>query len=545
MLSSAQKASLIGLVIATVLCSQAASSDARSDRTLRAATGVLRDAIASNRIPQDVINRSRCIVILPRVGDAHLRGVATCRTGYGWSAPAFVTLSGGKLGTQFSAQSSDAILFILSDRAADLLLKLDQRRAINVGAPAEGSEAISNSDVQSYTRTPGAFSGVDVSGTNVALDRDLTKDFYGRAVDSRSLLTGYVPAPPGPASEFLEALRALQKPTPKQEANYQTVKLFYVTDRRQKNDASPFQYSSDRSSDAAMHFGTALVSIPLTHKKGELETASLFRLEFRNDPEKHVTLLNVIQQAQSDFLRDVRERVKSDPSKEILIFIHGYNVTFEDAARRLGQITRDLAFPGAPILYSWPSQGTYWGYEADEATVEWSIPHFKTFLENIAQQSGASVVHVIAHSMGNRLLVGALNSLAIEHKTLRPTLQQVVLAAPDIDSGVFRQLADAVSKTGSHFTIYESSSDEALKASHKLHDYTRLGDSQPNVQIVSPYDTVDATRVDTGLLGHSYFAENKSILSDIFYLIQGKPPAERFGLQRKSFGSQVYWMVEP
>jgi len=327
--------------------------------------------------------------------------------------------------------------------------------------------------------------------------------------------------------------------------NYQTVKIFYVTDRQQASNTEPFQYSSKRSTDGEPHFGTAFASIPRDHRMGELETASLLRLEFRNDPQKHVALLNVVQETQGDFLREVRDRLKNDPAKEVLIFVHGYNVTFEDGARQLAQITYDLGFPGAPILYSWPSKGSYFGYAADEATIEWCIPHFKTFLETLAKESGASVIHVIAHSMGNRLLVGALDSLATEHKTLSPTLRQVVLAAPDIDSGVFRQIATAVAQTGSHFTIYESSADKALKASHRLHDYLRLGDSQPSVQIISPYDTIDATRADTGFLGHSYFADSKSILGDIFYLIRDKPPTERFGIEPKTLGKQVYWAVKP
>jgi esterase/lipase superfamily enzyme len=320
--------------------------------------------------------------------------------------------------------------------------------------------------------------------------------------------------------------------------------VFYATDRKQKSNSEPFQYASTRSPKGELHFGTAIVSIPRGHKLGAFETASFLRFEFRNDPEKHIALLNVVQQTHSKFLQDIQERVRNDPAKQVLIFVHGYDVTFEDATRRLGQITCDLGFPGAPILYSWPSKGTYLGYSSDESTVEWSTPHFKAFLESIGQETGASVIHVIAHSMGNRLLVGALNSMATEHKTLRPTLQQVVLAAPDIDSGVFEKIAAAVSETGSHFTIYESSTDDALKASHLLHQYVRLGDSRPEVQIVSQYDTVDATDVDTGFLGHSYFAENKTILSDIFYLIRGKLPSERFGVERKTKGDKVYWTVK-
>jgi esterase/lipase superfamily enzyme/lipid-binding SYLF domain-containing protein len=548
-----------------ILC-WAGSARENATQRLENATNMLREIMETpdKGIPEEVLERARCIVVVPHrakgsfifEGKGGGEGVATCRTADGWSAPAFITISGGSWGLQIGVEAVDMIMIIQNEKGKQKLLASD----VHVGADASaaagpvgrhaeaGTDWKGDTEILTYSRAKGTFAGLTLEGASIRQDDDSRHAIYGRKVTAQSVLNGQVAVPAGTAIEFLNTVNRLTqglasvKPPP--ENNYQIVRVFYATDRKQENNSEPFQYASTRSPNGELHFGTAVVSIPRDHKMGALESASFLRFEFRNDPEKHIALLNVAQQTHSKFLQDIQERVRNDPAKQVLIFVHGYNVTFEDAARRLGQITYDLGFPGAPILYSWPSKGTYLGYSADEATVEWSTPHFKAFLENVCQQTGASVIHVIAHSMGNRLLVGALSAMAAEHKTLRPTLQQVVLAAPDIDSGVFEQLAAAVSGTGSHFTIYESSTDDALKASHLLHNYVRLGDSRPDVQIVALYDTVDATDVDTGFLGHSYFPENKSILADIFYLIRGKLPSERFGVERKTKGDRVYWAVK-
>src|SRR5439155_20187668 len=134
--------------------------------------------------------------------------------------------------------------------------------------------------------------------------------------------------------------------------------------------------------------------------------------EFRSDPSLHVVLLSVDRAHEDEFFRDLTTTVRSSTGKQAFVFIHGYANTFEDAASRTAQIAYDLGFDGAPILYSWPSTGTVTGYPADEATVEWTAPHLKEFLEKVASQTHATTVHLIAHSMGSRALVSALCGVA-------------------------------------------------------------------------------------------------------------------------------------
>ena len=95
--------------------------------------------------------------------------------------------------------------------------------------------------------------------------------------------------------------------------------------------------------------------------------------------------------------------------------MHGYNVTFADAARRTAQIAYDLGFDGAPVFYSWPSRAGFAAYEVDRENAEWSQVDLKNFLGQFAERSQADNIFLIAHSMGSRVLTGALEDLLVEY----------------------------------------------------------------------------------------------------------------------------------
>lgn len=331
---------------------------------------------------------------------------------------------------------------------------------------------------------------------------------------------------------------------PRAPKNYATVRVFYATDRRPSGSREPtYFFGGQRAIDEIMSYGFCQVSIPRDHRMGVLEAPSVLKLEFRENPEKHVVLLSVTERSYDGFFTALSKRVVRSKGKEAFVFIHGYDVTFEDAVRRTAQLSYDLAFDGAPILYSWPSQGCVSCYSADEATVEWTTPHLKKFLEDVAAKSQATTVHLIAHSMGNRALARAVHSIATEQRTSpHPRFQQIVLAAPDVDLGVFKQLAEAMKKASNHITLYFSSADKALGLSKWIHIYPRAG----AFSVIPGVDTIDVSALDTGLISHSYFGENKSVISDIFRILKfGKPPNQRCGIVPKLLGSEQYWAFEP
>ena len=327
--------------------------------------------------------------------------------------------------------------------------------------------------------------------------------------------------------------------------SFAVVRVLYATDRDLKSATKPADmFGHDR---AKISYGYCDVSIPRDHRMGELESPSIRRFEIREDPAKHVVLLNTVISLKDEFFRDLVTRVRASAKSSAFLFVHGYNVTFKDAARRTAQISYDLAFDGAPVFYSWPAQGSTPSYMVDEQNIEWTQANLRGFLEDFFAKSEAQNIYLIAHSMGNRALTRVIASLITDKPNLRTRLTEVILAAPDIDADVFRRdIAPALIATERPVTLYASSKDLALVASKKIHGYPRAGESGQGIVVIPGVETIDATNVDTGLMGHSYYAETRSILSDMFYLIRnGDRADQRFGL--RSVDAQVghYWEFAP
>jgi esterase/lipase superfamily enzyme len=328
--------------------------------------------------------------------------------------------------------------------------------------------------------------------------------------------------------------------------DFAVVKVFYGTDRKRTGSklANLF-YGKERG---ALETGLCEVSIPRDHRMGQLERPSIWRFQFREAPDKHIIVLNVTPQDARGFSQALNNELSQSSFRQAFVFIHGYNVTFSDAARRTAQLAYDLAFEGPPIFYSWPSQGSFAGYPADEATIEWTVPDLKKFLHYVTDVTDAQKIYLIAHSMGSRALTAAATSLSgFRNRYGELVLSEIILAAPDIDSGVFLNLAKEL-QTGEVYhriTLYASSRDEALIASRRFHGgFPRAGDSEPEPISIDGVQTIDASAVDTSLLGHSYFGDNRSVISDLFNLIHyGGPP--RFGLEVVNRSPKNYWRFRP
>jgi esterase/lipase superfamily enzyme len=149
--------------------------------------------------------------------------------------------------------------------------------------------------------------------------------------------------------------------------------------------------------------------------------------------------------------------------------------------------------------------------------------------------------------MGNRPVVSALREMALAPLNgQRPHFRQIVLTAPDIDVDTFRQLANNLRSAADRITLYASSNDLALQLSKKYQKYQRLGDSVPDVVVLPDIDTIDVSRVDTSFLGHSYFGDNRTVLTDIFAVIRnGLAPSERSGLRPAGEPTHRWWIFAP
>ena len=174
-----------------------------------------------NSIPGNVLEHAKCVAIVPSmvsagfmVGGKHGRGVATCRTGNGWSAPAFFDVTGGSYGLQIGAQKTDLVMLIMNEKGMEHLLasKFELGGEAGVAAGPVGRQGTAatdwkmNAEVLTYSRSKGVFAGVDLSGASIKQDEDATKAFYGKDVTFKDALTGHVP-PPAAAREFLSQIR--------------------------------------------------------------------------------------------------------------------------------------------------------------------------------------------------------------------------------------------------------------------------------------------------------------------------------------------------
>jgi esterase/lipase superfamily enzyme len=328
--------------------------------------------------------------------------------------------------------------------------------------------------------------------------------------------------------------------------NHAIVKVFYATDRSSSG-IDTIDYGSARNAGGKLHLGRFDVSVPRDRRMGTIERPTILTF-WRADPARHFIIVNRMQQTYDQFYREVGELVARSTTRAAFVFVHGYNVAFEAAIYRTAQLTYDLGFEGAPILYSWPSEASELSYPIDANNSEWTAPHLRWFLEDVSAKTGAQVIHLIAHSMGNQPLVKALREISLAPRTTpRPRFKQIVLTAPDIDVDTLRQLATAVTRSAERVTLYASSNDVALKLSKKYQGYQRAGDSSPEVVVIPGMDTIDVSALDsTDFLDHSYYGDNRSVLADLFALIKdGLAPADRFGLVAAGSVSRRWWVFRP
>lgn len=314
------------------------------------------------------------------------------------------------------------------------------------------------------------------------------------------------------------------------EGGYRLVDVFYATDRARsgENDPSRF-YGFERG---LLETGVAQVSIPDAHRPGAIEAPSIWRLEFGPTPAKHVVLRSVTPVASDAFFERLSDEVESRERKELFVFIHGYNVTFAQAAKRAAQMAYDMNFAGVPVVYSWPSKGSMTAYISDTAVVRLSGRRLMGFLEDLGRKAGGATIHIVAHSMGNRALTDALELIGTKAPDTAP-FDQVVFAAPDVDAGLFLEMLPTIRPLADRLTLYASDEDWALAASRRLHgDVPRAGQAGEALINVSDIDAIDMSTLGEDMLAHSYFAQDASALVDLSTLFwRSVAPDRRCGIQ--------------
>ncbi len=360
------------------------------------------------------------------------------------------------------------------------------------------------------------------------------------------------PPPPAPAPPAGAAATVDQ--------TFDVVPVFFGTDRTVEPDPKRLKYGSDRGHQ--LQLGRALITVPTAHKVPNIERPWVVEIPYfkvkiyeeAEDRAKHFTLQEIGALTKEQMLVFVKERLAKSASfkDHALVFVHGFNTSFDDALYRTAQITYDLKFDGAPFVYSWPSGGKVASYTYDRGSAEQAEPHLAEFLNLVVKESGAKSISLIAHSMGNELLLRVLERM----RPVTPegvVISQVILAAPDVDRDKFTNIAREIMNFAKGVTLYAASNDKALSYSARFWGgVPRAGDVPATGPLVVPgVDTIDVTSVSTDSLGlnHSGYAENNTLLNDIKLLIQTgeRPPDKRIPILERMTTSSgaAYWRYPP
>ena len=271
--------------------------------------------------------------------------------------------------------------------------------------------------------------------------------------------------------------------------------VFFATDRQQHGGGGKLKFGPERTDPPGLNMGWERVALGPAHRIGKVDSAVAITPAHSQMESAAGARVNALRRTDAEIGAFVNSKlrlaIRSTPParagapRQVLVFIHGYNTTFDEAVRKTAQLAGDLelvgcagAARGVAIAYSWPAQGTLLSYLADEENAEWTQQRLEPFLQALARvcrQEGAEL-NLVAHSMGARALVRALAELANACKTTGKLADHVILLAPDIGKGLFDQYVERFLPAVGHLTLYVSARDKALSLSSLLHGgHERLG----------------------------------------------------------------------
>lgn len=341
-----------------------------------------------------------------------------------------------------------------------------------------------------------------------------------------------------------------------------SAELLYVTDRQQASSGQDaLSYGNKRSSSMAfgrliIEFGEGLTWKGLVKASSSAEREEAISLK-PTAPEEIVRFPDtplpfsfkggtikilpdseaVYQKAVVTLQATLQRRLAAIKDKEIILFVHGFNTDFTEAALSMAELWHFTGRLGVPLFYSWPAaSGGPFGYFTDRESGEFSIYHLKETLRILAAMPELERIHIIAHSRGTDITTTALRELVIEARAAghepRTALkiENLILAAPDLDFGVVRQrlMAEKFGPAIGQITVYMNPSDEALGLSQYLMSGLRFGKLAHNDleeidrKIFSRMRNVNFIDVEgiSSFIGHGYYREHPGVLSDIAIVVR-------------------------
>ena len=333
-----------------------------------------------------------------------------------------------------------------------------------------------------------------------------------------------------------KVIRKLTKLMPGSGTSTGLIPVFYGTDRSAAASAPQQAYTSQRAT--RLELGQAIIKLPLDRRTKSsdrawtlttpiIETASLPDAP-NTTTANRFAIATVKPLERDDFLREVVMRLSgSQRDKDhALIFVPGYNTSFEAGLYRAAQIAYDLRFDGAPFVYSWPSDGASPDYKHDTDAVAKAATYFADFVRVVVSQTGAKSVSFIAHGLGTRLTLDALAALK-DKIPAGVTVREVILTAPDIDAALFKSRIASLTGLAKRTTLYVDSTDRALNISRRYSGgIPRAGDVLSSGPLVVPgVDTIDVSIPGTQSLGlnHPDYVDPSSLIGNIAARLRDTP----------------------
>ncbi|MCO6188272.1 alpha/beta hydrolase [Rhizobium sp. L1K21] len=266
---------------------------------------------------------------------------------------------------------------------------------------------------------------------------------------------------------------AVLAPVALKEKPWRQVTIYAVTTRTPNEDGRGFD--SGRAED--VRYMRYTLSIPRSHEPGNIEYP-----DRKPDPEKSFTVIAAEQISHAAFLQAIAKSRAQD--KEVGVFVHGFNYTFQESLFRMAQMAADANVDGVSVLFAWPSEGELRGYIADKDSATYSRDQLTHLLDDLTRSHSGRTV-VIGHSMGGWLTMEALRQLRLTGQDRALNHLSVILAAPDIDVDVFRAQLKVVGRLRTPLVLLVSPDDRALYLSSLLAGDERAGSININDPLIN------------------------------------------------------------
>ncbi len=295
-----------------------------------------------------------------------------------------------------------------------------------------------------------------------------------------------------------------------QPASAQSVSEFVVSTR-------PADHAA--STDNTAHLSLQMIGVPAGHETGHIERPMFGAAS----PSKHFTVSAKRELDDSGFQAELASHLSGriGSNRDVLIYVHGFNTSYDDARFRLAQIVTDGRFGGVPVLFTWPASSNLLDYEAAKESAAASRDALAKLLQELSVTPGVGRIQIVAHSMGTWLAMEALRETAIAGSPdLNGRLGNVMLAAPDIDLSVFR--AQIGRLDAAHISVLISSKDRALSISRTL------AGNRPRVGALDPRNANDRAALEhlgvkvydlsadsVGFIGHDTYADAPDIIRQL------------------------------